>query len=208
MIGVIMILLFLLYLNIMVNSLNMIVISGIILILAYKFKNMYKKASIFYIFALLIATLSLVFNESEYFRYFTSGLVGYGFLFTVMITGVFPSRLTLTKNLRANRGMFSILSFILISPHAIGHAFGIFGSIDFFGIGAYVLMVPLTIISFKIIRREIEPKDWFTIQKAAYLIYLILFVHLMFVASWDNRLVYAIIFTLYINNKIIKEFKK
>ena len=69
-------------------------------------------------------------------------------------------------------------------------------------------MVPLTIISFQIIRREIDNKDWIMIQKAAYGIYLILFVHLLFVAEWENKVVYAVLFTLYLNNKLIKELKK
>ncbi len=86
--------------------------------------------------------------------------------------------------------------------------FGVLGSINLYGIAAYVIMIPLTVISFTIIRKEIEPKDWLNIQKAAYAIYVILFIHLMVVAAWPDKVVYGIILTLYINNKLLKEFKK
>ena len=69
-----MILLLILYLDILFNSLNMLVIAGIIIIFGYKFKNMHKKAIIFYIIALIVTTLSLVFYDSGYVTYITNGL--------------------------------------------------------------------------------------------------------------------------------------
>ena len=125
-----------------------------------------------------------------------------------MFMGVLPNKWTLTRNLKKNRGVFSILAFMLISPHAIGHIFGFLGSVNLFGIIAYAIMVPLTIISFRVIRKEINPKDWFTIQKAAYLVYIALFTHLILISAWENKIVYAVLLTLYVNNKLIKEYRK
>ena len=48
----------------------------------------------------------------------------------------------------------TILGFILITPHAFLHAFGFFTTIDLFGIATYVVMIPLTLVSFKIINVE------------------------------------------------------
>jgi DMSO/TMAO reductase YedYZ heme-binding membrane subunit len=129
-------------------------------------------------------------------------------MFVVMVSGVLPKDWLLTRNLKRNRGMFSILSFIFISPHAISHALGLVGGISIFGIAAYILMIPLTIISFQIIRKEIDNKEWIKIQKAAYVIYLSLFIHLLVVADWENKVIYAVLFTLYVNNKLIKELRK
>jgi prepilin-type N-terminal cleavage/methylation domain-containing protein len=61
---------------------------------------------------------------------------------------------------------------------------------------------------FKGIRKEIKPKEWRNIQKAAYVIYVSLFTHLIYVSDWENRVVYVVIAVLYLNNKIIKELKK
>ena len=206
--SIIMVLILLVAIGILPNSVNIIAISGVILILAYKFRNMFKKAYIFYLLGLILSTLALFFYDSIYSELIISGQIGYSFIFVVMISGVFKNEWLLTRNLKRNRGMFSILSFIFISPHAISHVFGLVGGINLFGVAAYILMVPLTIISFQVIRKEIDNKDWIKIQKTAYVIYLSLFIHLLFVADWENKVVYAILITLYINNKVIKELKK
>jgi len=208
MVSIILVLVLILFLGILPNSLNILAISGIIIVLVYKYRNIYKKAYIYYILALLLAAVSLYYYEYTYFKYVNKGLIGYGLLLVVMITGVLPTKWTLTINLKINRGVFSILAFILITPHAASHAFGLVAGINLFGLVAYVLMIPLTIISFKFIRKEIEVKDWIMIQKAAYIIYLVLFTHLLIVADWENKIVYAVIFTLYLNNKLIKELRK
>lgn len=206
--GIIMVLILLVAVGILPNAFNIIAVSGIIIIFAYKFRDMFKKAYIFYLVGLVFASVSLYFYKSVYSELVITGIIGYSFMFVVMISGVLPREWLVTRNLRRNRGMFSILAFIFITPHALSHVLGLVGGINLFGIVAYVLMVPLTIISFQIIRREIDNKDWIRIQKAAYIIYGSLFLHLLYVADWENKLVYGILFTLYINNKLIKEFRK
>ena len=208
MVSIIFVLLLLLFFGILSNSLSILAISGIIIVVGYKYRNLFKKAYILYILALVIVALSVYFFTYDWVKYIEKGLIGYAFLLVVMITGTLPSKWALTINLKINRGVFSILAFILISPHAIYHVLGFSSGVNLFGIVAYVLMIPLTIISFKVVRKEIEVKDWIMIQKAAYIIYLALFVHLLMVASWENKIIYAVIFTLYLNNRFIKELKK
>ena len=206
--SIIMVLIALVAIGILPNSVNIIAVSGVIIILAYKFRDMFKKAYIYYLIGLVLSSLSLFFYDSVYSELIITGIIGYSFLFVVMISGVLPKKWVLTRNLKRNRGMFSILSFIFISPHAISHALGLVGGVSIFGIAAYILMVPLTIISFQIIRKEMDNVEWIKIQKAAYVIYLSLFIHLLVVADWENKLIYGVLFTLYINNKLIKEFRK
>ena len=159
MISIILVLILFLYLGILTNSLNVLAVSGIVTILGYKYRNMFKKAYILYIIALILAAVSLYFHEQSYFDYINHGIIGYGFLFVVMITGVLPNKFTLTKKLKANRGVFSILAFILITPHAAGHVLGLFEGVNLFGIAAYVLKVPFTMFSFRVIRKQIYRKD-------------------------------------------------
>jgi len=190
------------------TALTIVTIAGIIITIGYKWPYIFKHASIYYIVALILSVVSVVFYTNDLVSYIVKGYLGYALFFTVMMMGVLPNKWTLTRNLKRNRGVFSILGFILISPHAFLHVFGFFSSINLFGIVAYVLMIPLTIISFRVIRKEISPKDWFTIQKAAYAIYIVLFAHLLFVGLWEDKVVYAVLATLYINNKLWKEFRK
>jgi DMSO/TMAO reductase YedYZ heme-binding membrane subunit len=208
MIGVILILVTLLVLGILSNSLNVLVVSGIITVISYKYQDLFKKATMFYIIALVIVGVSVVFYKESWTYLVTKGIIGYGFIVVVMFVGVLPNKWTVSRNIKINRGLYSILGFILISPHALLRVFGVLGSVNLFGIAAYVIMIPLTMVSFRIIRDEIESKDWLNIQKAAYVIYGVLFVHLILVAGYPDKIVYAVILTLYVNNKLIKEFRK
>ena len=208
MISIILVLILAITSGLLNNSLIVLAVSGIILTLSFRYKNIFKKAYIFYILGVLISAISLYFHEIKYFDIVTNGLIGYGLMLVVMFTGVFPNKWLISKRLKMNRGVFSILSFIMISPHALGHIFKILGGVNLFGIVAYAIMVPLTLISFKVIRKEIKPKEWRDIQKAAYVIYVALFTHLIYVSDWENRVVYVVIAVLYLNNKIIKELKK
>ena len=209
MIGIILVLVLLIYVGILSNSLNIVAMAAILTIVSIKYKNAFKKAYIYYIIALIIAILAMIFYKNRYFDLVHFGLVGYSFFLTVMLVGVFPNKSIISRSVKKNRGVFSILGFILISPHALGHLFGLTGDINLWGIAAYVIMIPLTITSFRFIRKEIDPKDWFKIHKAAYAIYLLLFVHLLIVSyETQDKIIYAVLLALYVNNKLLKELKK
>ncbi len=198
----------LIVLGVLSNAFTVLALSGIIVVIGYKFKDLYIRAYIFYTVAFIVTVLGIVFYKDFYTRIIQGGLLGYSFFLVVMFVGVLPNKSVLARNIKRNRGMFSILGFIFITCHAYLHLFTSFGEINLFGLASYVIMVPLTIISFKVIRTEITPKDWFAIQKAAYAIYVLLFVHLFLVSNNENRVVYAVIGALYINNRVLKEIRK
>jgi DMSO/TMAO reductase YedYZ heme-binding membrane subunit len=209
MIGIILVLITVLVLGVLSNAFNVLVVASIITLLAYKWRDMFQKAHWYYIGALVIATLASVFYQESWTFLVTKGIIGYGFIVVVMFVGVLPNKWTVTRNVKKNRGVFSIMGFILIAPHALLRVFGLMGFLNLFGLAAFVIMLPLTIISFRVIRKQIKPKDWFRIQKAAYVIYLLLFIHLYMVSFVVvDKVVYAVIAALYINNKLIKEFSK
>jgi DMSO/TMAO reductase YedYZ heme-binding membrane subunit len=195
-------------LGILPNSINVLIVSGIIIVISYKYRDFFKKSYIFYVIALVVVGVSVVFYKEDWTNLITKGIIGYGFIVVVMLVGVLPNKWTVSRNIKMNRGIYSILGFILISPHALLRVFGVIGSVNLFGIAAYVIMIPLTIISFRVIRNEIEPKDWIAIQKAAYIIYGVLFIHLIYVADYPDKIVYAVLLTIYVNNKLVKEFRK
>ena len=208
MFAILLIFIFILFTNAAPSSLNMLLYSFSFLILIYKSLFFFKNEVVLYVLSFIISVLSMIFYDLNIFSYLISGQIGLSLFLIVMFTGVFPIQWSLTKSLIKLRGTLSILGFILISSHALLHLFEIIGGINIFGIAAYALMIPLTIISFKTIRREINARDWKNIQKASYLIYLILFAHVISIASWFDIVIYAVLMTLYLNNKLYKEYKK
>ncbi len=207
MISVVLLMAMLLFLGILPNSLSILAFSAIIIILIYQYPVLFLRPVIIYLFSICLGSLSLLFPDNPFSQYLLSGIMGYGVMVIVMFVGVLPNSLTLTRVIKKHRGELSILTFILITPHVINHLL-ILKTINLFGVVAFVLMVPLTFISFKVIKREISSIDWNRIQKVAYLVYISLFIHLVYVSSYDNKIIYAILFTLYVNNKILKEVKK
>jgi DMSO/TMAO reductase YedYZ heme-binding membrane subunit len=160
------------------------------------------------VFAFLVSIASIVWFKEAIVTFIVRGYVGYSMFLVVMMVGVLPNKWTISRNIKKYRGVLSILGFVLITPHAFLHVFGFLDDVNLFGIIAYVLMVPLTIISFQIIKKEISPQDWLTVQKAAYIIYGALFLHLIVVADWFDKIIYAVLLVLYLNNKLYKEFRK
>ena len=204
MIAIVLIMALLLYVGVLTDAFTILALSTISVVIVYKGKMLYKHAHYAYILATIVAVLAMIFYQSPYVSYIQRGFLGYSFFLIVMFVGVLPNHWTLTRNIKINRGVFSILGFILISPHAWLRILGIVSFVNLYGIIAYALMVPLTIISFRIIRKQIPPKDWFRVQKAAYAIYGLLFVHLWMVALWQDRVVYAVLAALYVNNRLSK----
>lgn len=208
MIGIILVLLMLLIVNVMTVSLNILAVAGIFTALLYKWPRIFQVRIVWYIGSLVLAVLAVIFHAEEWMYYVTRGYLPYAIFFIVMMVGIFPNHWTLSRSIKKHRGTLSIIGFILISPHAVLHVFEVFEGINLFGIVAYVLMVPLTIISFQVIKREIKPKDWLMVQKAAYIIYLALFAHLLWVGEWFDKVIYGMLLILYVNNKLLKEFSK
>jgi DMSO/TMAO reductase YedYZ heme-binding membrane subunit len=69
-------------------------------------------------------------------------------------------------------------------------------------------MTPLFITSFMKIRKKMSRKSWVNLQRFAYVVYVLIFIHLLLMASMPNILVYIVLFVPYFILKIIKEVKK
>lgn len=208
MISVFLILLAVVALGLVNNALTIVSLGLMITIVCYVFPILYKKATYFYVLAFIVTVLGIVFYEDYYTRIVQGGLLGYSFILIVMMVSVLPNKNVIARNVKRNRGVLSILGFIFISSHVYLHVLGLVGDINLYGVAAYVIMAPLTFISFRVIRKEINPKDWFRIQKAAYAVYGLLFIHIMLVATPDNQIIYAVLMTLYVNNRILKRVRK
>lgn len=208
MLGILLLLIAILVFDVLPNAYTILVISGLFTVVIYKFDILFKKSYILYIISLVLAVLSMVFYKEIYFRYILRGFFGYGAFLVVMMVGILPNKWGLSRKIKKYRGELSIVGFILIAPHALLRIFGVVSYVDIFGIVAFVIMIPLTVLSFKFVKRQVDPRDWLRILKGAYLVYFALFVHLLMVSAWENKIVYAVLLTLYVNNKLLKEFKK
>lgn len=163
----------------------------------------------------LALTLIAVFTFITRYRIpitepFTQGYLGLSFLYLVMITGALNSRFKISKKLLGVRKEYSIIGFVLVSPHGLKYLLEFLkGDIKFewFGILPYVIMIPLFITSFMVIRKKMSPVFWKNLQKNAYIVYLLIFVHLILVAELPNLAVYIVLFVPYITLKIVKEYK-
>lgn len=208
MLSVILLFLFILITNVATISMNIVLMALILMMVIYRFEWVFKPTLLWYILSLIITSLTFFFYPLPFVTYISHGYISLAIFIVIMFTGVFSKKWTLTKRLLKYRGTLSIIGFILILPHALLHLLGIYENIQLFGIVAFALMLPLTIVSFQVIRKEIKSRDWINIQKMAYIIYVALYLHVLFVSEWHDKLVYIVLLTLYLNHKILKEFFK
>lgn len=181
----------------------MIIILTLILALIAIKLNKYIRKYDKYIMILLII-LSII-SASTNFELFTLGYLGLAFYIVVMYAGSFPKGSKLYKKLRSVRKEYAIYGFITLVPHFGIYIYSYINNlidIEYFGLIAFIIMIPLFIISFKFIKRKINIKTWFKIQKLSYIVYLLIYIHLMLVASNENQIIYSIIFITYTTFKL------
>lgn len=151
----------------------------------------------------IILGITIVLSAITFFIDFeivTQGFLGLSLFVIVMFAGAFRKDSKISKRFRSIRKEYSILGFVILLPHAIKYLIQfIDGSypVEWFGLIAYIVMLPLFIISFTYIKNKMNIKTWFKIQKWAYLAYAAIFLHLILIGSPDHIAVYVVIFSLY-----------
>lgn len=190
-------------LDMAITAVDILVLTILFVLLSYRYTRKTKYDWLYYVGATLMAILSIFLT----IPYVQEGIIGYGLLNVVMFTGVLPDQWKLTVKLRAYRAFYSILGFILIVPHAFLNLF-VDKQIDIFGIAAMIIMIPLFITSFNVVKKEVQSAEWVKLQKVSYSVYMAIFIHLLVVADWPGKVLYGILMTLYINNKLVKEYRQ
>jgi DMSO/TMAO reductase YedYZ heme-binding membrane subunit len=191
----------------------------VIILLSYYFGEKLKKYNLyFYIFAAILGVLALIFSAKQFTLPFNQGFLGFSFFYVVMIIGLLNKESKIYKRLFKVRPELSILGFILLSPHAIFYLMErimtnyipdtrIVSLSFLIGVLAYLIMIPLFVTSFKIIENKAQFFKWKKLQRFAYIVYLAIFIHLIFVAEMPNLVIYLILFIPYIIFKPIRFFK-
>lgn len=185
---------------------------AVTMLLGYFFSNKIRKHhTIIYIIFTIICVITSTLRQVPIFMPFYKGFLGLAIFYVVMIIGVLNKKTKLYKRLYSIRAELSIIGFIVLTPHAIffiiDKFFGL-GRFELIGLIAYIIMVPLFILSFKKIRAKFQFYNWKRIQNFAYLAYVLIFVHLILSASLQTNLIlYLVLFIPYLIYKPIYYYK-
>ncbi|MCR5600813.1 MAG: FMN-binding protein [Ruminococcus sp.] len=175
----------------------------IALIIAFCLDKPLKKSPVaFYISAAVLTVASVVITQSDInissrfvrdyvLGIFSRGALGTAFWAVVMWAGALPNGSAPIKKLMPIRGELSITAAILTFSHIITYGVqyimnlinGRTGS-DFFVtsivcLAMVLIMVPLTVMSFKKIRRKMNARTWKKIQRLAYIFYGCIYIHIL-----------------------------
>ena len=187
------------------------IIIGLLMALAYYLAPQilkYRKQLYVGVWFVLAAIIAL--RGKPFVTPFVKGFVGFAFFYVVMITGALNPSWKLTKKLRSVRAPYSILGFVLLMSHPLNYVAEVLSKqrdIPYFGVAAFLIMVPLFITSYMAIRKKMKAQTWVKLQRWAYPVYALMLIHLLVNASSpQNRIVAILLFVPYIGLKIHKEF--
>lgn len=118
---------------------------------------------------------------------FTKGILAAAFWAVVMWTGALPNGSAIMKKLMPQRGQLSVFAAILTLGHIVGLGISMFprwiSKADILNLTICIvlllIMLPLTVISVRIIRRKIKAKTWKSVQRFAYVFYALIPVHVI-----------------------------
>ena len=203
-------------------------------------KAMRKAPQAFYIGAAVLALFFCVFdfkNANDFVKnyivaMFTKGTLATALFVIVMFTGAVKNGSYLMKKLMPVRAQLSIIASILILIHGFNYGkiyitrlikapdsfpaaqlvFIIFSAV------MLLIMIPLAVISFKKIRSKMKPKRWKNIQRAAYVFYGLIYLHILLAylpaaqkgnkEKMINVIVYSVVFITYAAMRISKAVLK
>ena len=180
---------------------------------AYKYTSFIRNKSISLFTGIaILSTIAFLIPDMPIFKPFIQGYLGFAFLYVVMMTGALPKKSKIRIKLMQVRKEYSILGFIAITPHALNYLWQyIEGSIalPIYGVIAYVIMIPLFITSFSLIRKMFKFKTWKNIQRFAYIVYVLIIIHLLVNSTTIekiNIILYVVLFIIYFIMKSIYVF--
>lgn len=189
--------------------LSPIIISLLVLIAYVHYKQIIALRKYLYIGIWIIVAIVLLLNNAPFVAPFLKGYIGFAFLYIVMITGALDPKWKITARLNAVRAPYSIIGFVLLIVHPLNYASEVLSQtrgIPWYGLISFLIMIPLFITSYIVVRKKMKPKTWKQLQKFAYVSYGLILVHLIVQASSLQNLIVAILlFVLYGGLKYIKE---
>lgn len=202
-------------------------------------KPLKKNPTVFYVIAAILTAVSVMILQSDItissrfvrdyvIGIFSRGALGAAFWAVVMWAGALPNGSAPIKKLMPIRGELSITAAVLTLSHVITYGIQYISNLikgrtgsDFWitslvCLVMVLIMVPLTVMSFKTIRKKMNAKTWKKIQRFAYVFYALIYIHIMvlFVPKAQNGrdgyflsiLVYSAVFIGYAVMRIRKAY--
>lgn len=197
-------------------------------------KFIYGFASLLSIFTIYMIWTEKAWAHAEWLSYLMGGLyaslIGTSFIILVMYLGVLSPESKFRKRLMPIRSELSITACLLILGHNIGfwkdYLRDLFTASYklspsewfalFFAAILFVLQLILLVTSFPFVRRQMNPKQWKTIQKLAYPYFICIYLHYMALYGpwleslhWYNltsTIAYSLIFLTYAFLKVKKHY--
>lgn len=170
-------------------------------------RTLKKCPAAFYITAAVLTAASIVAVQSDItissrfvrdyvIGIFSRGALGAAFWAVVMWTGALPNGSAPMKKLMPIRGELSITAAVLTLAHIVafgmqyicnlidgrtgsGAAFRSFIITCILSLAMTLIMLSLTVMSFKAVRKKMNAKTWKKIQRFAYLFYAMIYIHIM-----------------------------
>lgn len=211
----------------------------LVLIIALKFsENLRKNSNVYYFSSFIIAILDIIYRVFLTSKFKLPTLVAYiekpimigalsGAIFVVvMYAGALDNKKNYTKKMVSVRAQLSILASIFFLPHTIPNCIAFFKIISkmdmsllstkiyvFLSLSAiisFIVIIPLWITSYKSIRKKMNTKKWKNLQRWAYLVYFLIYVHIsiLFLATakkqYDKFIIYTVVFGIYTYLRIKK----
>ena len=185
-------------------------------------KPIKKHATYFYIATILISILTIIAPEKGLpfvVDYIANDILARGTLagalfILVMVASVCPAAKMRGLLLRT-RGEMAIIAALFTLIHNI--SYGQYYFVKLFSLIMIILLIPLTITSFMVIRKRMNPKKWKSLQKLSYVFYGLLFLHIAMIFSISifyghldtlfDLTVYAVVYVVYLVLRAIK-YKK
>lgn len=176
-------------------------------------KQIKKHPSVFYILTIvLILGLFASYLTGIYERFpawftnyvvmtFARGALSTAVFAIVMYLGVIPGRFACVRRLRGIRGEISIIGSILALGHNIYYGQYYFGRLfthpgelelpyliaTILSLLLIAIMLPLTVTSFRRVRKRMPAKKWKRLQRLAYAFYVLLYAHVLVVLLANIR---------------------
>lgn len=192
---------------------GMLFIVPLALFVYYSGKHLHKNEHTYYIVSAIIALVATVLavlaqigtlgfsleNIPVLYQLIFQGHLTFAFFVLVMFAGGFKKKSKPKIALMRVRREMAILGFIFLIPHATFLIITALSALNPTGTIAFLVMIPLFVTSFTSIRKKMHPLQWRKLHKWAYLVYLMIYVHLLsinLIAQEDElRFVRAAIYT-------------
>lgn len=180
---------------------SLIILTVILLFVASKFNRFIKKR--FNILCVVVTILSILsYFIKDLNSTINAGFAGFAFFIVVMFQSALKKGGNLYKRTLAVRKEYSIFGFIFLIPHALIFLIGENQVLEWNGIISFLIMVPLFITSFIVIRKKMSATKWRRLHFMSYIAYMLMFAHVMMVSENASRLIYIMFIGVYLFLKI------